>query len=98
MSVLSKRIAHGIREELLELVTLKGVGRIRARKLYEHGYKSLYDLLVADEREILRIPGFGPALVKAIKQQLKSATNGKKEDLEEKFEEIEQVSLEEYLW
>jgi helicase len=96
LSILSKRIAHGVKEELLELVALKGIGRVRARKLYEHGYRSIYDLAVADEKELLRIPGFGPALVKAIKQQLKSPVESQEEVEEERLEEAEQINLEEY--
>jgi helicase len=34
---LSKRIKYGVKEELLALVELKGIGRARARKLYNSG-------------------------------------------------------------
>ncbi|MEK0327749.1 MAG: DEAD/DEAH box helicase, partial [Nitrosopumilus sp.] len=34
---LRNRIVYGIREELLELVKIKGIGRVRARILYKHG-------------------------------------------------------------
>ena len=34
---LSKRVKYGVREELLALVELKGIGRARARKLYRAG-------------------------------------------------------------
>ncbi len=37
---LSLRVKHGVREELLPLVELKGVGRVRARKLFRAGIKS----------------------------------------------------------
>ena len=33
-------IKHGVKRELLELVKLPGIGRVRARLLYEHGYTS----------------------------------------------------------
>ncbi len=36
---LSKRIKYGVKEELLQLVELKGVGRVRARKLFNAGIK-----------------------------------------------------------
>ncbi len=36
---LSKRVKYGVKEELLMLVELKGVGRIRARKLFNAGIK-----------------------------------------------------------
>jgi helicase len=37
---LSQMIKHGVRRELLELVKLPGIGRVRARILYEKGYTS----------------------------------------------------------
>ncbi len=61
-----KRVAHGIREELLPLVKLPGVGRKRARTLYAYGYRSLSDVLSADPRVIQNLPGFGPGVVKKI--------------------------------
>jgi len=35
---LSFRIRYGVREELLDLVRLRGIGRVRARLLYRAGY------------------------------------------------------------
>ncbi len=39
------RIRHGVKEELLDLVELKGIGRVRARKLFRAGIKSKEDLI-----------------------------------------------------
>ncbi|MFA6065540.1 MAG: DEAD/DEAH box helicase [archaeon] len=36
---LSKRVKYGVKEELLLLVELKGIGRVRARKLFNAGIK-----------------------------------------------------------
>ncbi len=44
------RIKHGVREELIELVQLKGIGRARARKLYSAGITSLKALV--EKREL----------------------------------------------
>ena len=41
---LRRRISYGIREELLDLVRVKGIGRVRARILFKHGIKNLDDL------------------------------------------------------
>ena len=38
------RVSYGVREELLPLVRLKGVGRVRARVLHSSGLRSLEDL------------------------------------------------------
>lgn len=49
------RILEGVKEELLELIRLKNIGRVRARKLYNAGIKTIKDLLTKQStaREIL---------------------------------------------
>jgi len=68
--VLSERIRHGVREELLELVRLRGVGRVRARALYQAGYTSIKKLRAASPEELMRVPGIGPAVARMIKEQI----------------------------
>lgn len=63
------RVRYGIREELLELASLKGIGRIRARILFKHGYEKLSDLRQVPEEELGKIRGIGPALAKDILKQ-----------------------------
>jgi helicase len=41
---LTLRIKYGVKNELLELVQLRGIGRARARKLYESGIKGIKEL------------------------------------------------------
>jgi helicase len=63
------RIHYGVKEELLPLVKLKNIGRIRARKLWLNGIRSLRDLRkVPLERLRLMV---GPNIAKMIKDQLK---------------------------
>jgi helicase len=38
------RIKHGVKEELINLVSIKGIGRKRARKLWESGVRNASDL------------------------------------------------------
>jgi helicase len=38
------RIRYGIKEELLDLVRLEQIGRVRARRLYGNGIKSVQDI------------------------------------------------------
>ena len=64
------QMQYGIREELLELVQLRGVGRVRARALWAKGYKALRDLQKADPGDLARIPVIGTALAKKIVEQL----------------------------
>ncbi|APW97051.1 ski2-like helicase [Halobiforma lacisalsi AJ5] len=47
------RVEHGVSEELLELVSVGGVGRKRARRLYERGIEEPADLRSADKGVVL---------------------------------------------
>ncbi|MFC4436143.1 MULTISPECIES: ATP-dependent DNA helicase [Natrialbaceae] len=47
------RVEHGVSEELLELVSVRGVGRKRARQLYEVGIEEPADLRSADKGVVL---------------------------------------------
>jgi len=67
---LKTRVQYGIREELLELVRLKGVGRVRARQLYNNGYKKLSDLKLVDVDTLTKIPQIGKSLAKDIHTQI----------------------------
>ena len=70
LEVVTARVVHGVREELLELVTaLRGVGRVRARVLYNFGFRTLEDLARASVREIASLPGFGEKLAESIIEQ-----------------------------
>jgi len=62
-------VRYGIKEELLELATLRGIGRIRARILFRHGYEKISDLGKASEDELGRIKGIGLGLAKDILKQ-----------------------------
>lgn len=70
LSHLLLRVENGIKEDLLAVITLRGVGRYRARVLAANGYKTLDDLRHADPRALQRLPGFGPTLVANLKKQL----------------------------
>ena len=71
LAILRKRIVYGIKEELIELVQIKGIGRIRARKLYGRGIKSIDDLKKIPVEKLAEIDKIGPALADNIKSQLK---------------------------
>jgi len=47
------RVEHGVGDELLELVSVGGVGRKRARRLYEAGIEEPADLRTADKGVVL---------------------------------------------
>jgi helicase len=65
------RVKYGIREELLPLVRLRGIGRVRARMLYSSSVRSLADLRKVPTESLSRI--IGPALARSVKEQLNQA-------------------------
>jgi len=70
LEVLNRRIADGVREELLDLVRLRGVGRVRARNLFNNGYKSQTHLAGADPEKLSRVPKIGPKVAEQILSQV----------------------------
>ncbi len=48
-----KRVEYGVREELLDLAGVRGVGRKRARRLFEAGIETRADLRDADKSVVL---------------------------------------------
>ncbi len=65
---LTTRLQYGVQEELLELVQLRGIGRVRARALHRRGLTSLRAIQKADALTIANI--LGPALAKSVKEQV----------------------------
>lgn len=57
ISILRKRVKHGIRKELVPLVMLKHVGRVRARILWNAGARKLSDLKKIPAPELERLLG-----------------------------------------
>ncbi len=64
------RLKHGVKTELLELVRLRGIGRIRGRMLHNYAYRSLADLHRAPAGELAKVPTIGSVVAKSIKKQL----------------------------
>jgi helicase len=62
------RLEYGAKEELLALLRLKGIGRVRARKLYFNGIKSIDAVRTADHTTLRAL--IGDALARSIKEQL----------------------------
>jgi len=67
---LQDRMRYGIKEELLELVQIRGIGRIRGRSLFKAGYHKLSDIKRASEQELARVPYMGVETAKSIKRQV----------------------------
>ncbi|RMF91798.1 MAG: DEAD/DEAH box helicase [Methanobacteriota archaeon] len=67
---LESRVKYGVKEELLELVSLKGIGRARARALYRRGFRTVADLKRADIADIAKVELIGKKTAENIKKQL----------------------------
>ena len=68
---LRKRIVYGIKDELLDLVRVKGIGRVRARILFKHGIKDLSDLAKIPVNTLADIDKIGPTIADNIKSELR---------------------------
>ena len=65
------RVKYGVREELLPIVSLRGVGRVRARRLFDSGFDSIEKLKKANVSTLMIIPGIGRKLAEEILKQVK---------------------------
>lgn len=66
---LMTRVRYGVKEELIDLVAFRGVGRNRARILFNHGIRSRSDIAAIDESELANIPKIGSVLASKMKDQ-----------------------------
>ena len=69
---LRTRVLYGVKEELLELVTLHGVGRVRARSLFAAGYRGVAELKGASAAELARLPAIGERVAAEILAQVEA--------------------------
>jgi helicase len=67
---LVERVSKGIKKELLPIVQLEGVGRVRGRIIFNAGYQTIEDLKHASIEELTNLPSVGPRLAKKIKEQV----------------------------
>jgi len=93
---LMKRIEKGVKKELLPIVKLEGVGRIRGRMLYNAGFKTIEDIKHAAIEDIVKLPLIGPRLAKKIKEQVGGFVKREEWKKLEKGDDWEQKSLTEY--
>ena len=91
---LQVRCAKGVKPELVPLVELEGVGRVRARALYNAGYKTLEELTHVSLTNLMNVPMIGPALAKKIKEQVGGIIKAEEwEKLKSKSTDITEQSL-----
>lgn len=68
------RIRHGVKEELLDLVRLKGIGRVRARSLFTAGFSDTSKIANTAETHLAAVSNIGAGVAKSIKEQLRTKT------------------------
>jgi helicase len=68
-STYSVRIESGIKKELVPLVSLRGIGRVRARMLYKMGIKTLEEVAKAPIEKLTQLRGVTPTLALNIKEE-----------------------------
>ena len=77
------RVQYGCKKELLNLVSLKGIGRIRARALYASGFKTIGDLHKVPLKRIADVKTIGIAIARSIKKQIGESDKDIERDLSE---------------
>ncbi len=70
LNVIRQRISYGIKPELVELVKIKGIGRVRSRILYKNGLHNMQDLAQISISKLAEIEKIGLVLAESIKMQL----------------------------
>jgi helicase len=68
---LRTRIRYGVKEELLPLVVLEGIGRVKARALYNAGFTDVPKIARASQARLASVPKIGPTVADKLKYQLK---------------------------
>jgi helicase len=67
---LRERIEKGVKKELLPIVKLEGIGRVRGRIMYNAGFETVEAIKTAKLEELMNLPLIGPRLAKRIKEQV----------------------------
>ncbi|HID19593.1 MAG TPA: DEAD/DEAH box helicase [Methanophagales archaeon] len=66
---LKDRIRHGVKTDLLRLVSIKGVGRVIARRFYSAGFRNEEEVANADLEKLGRVHGVGAKRAEKIKKE-----------------------------
>ncbi|MEM2892928.1 MAG: DEAD/DEAH box helicase [Candidatus Bathyarchaeia archaeon] len=88
LSQLSERVKHGVKAELLPLVKLRGIGRVRARMLHDAGFRTIESLRRAPLTRLAGVPLIGGKLARLIKEQVGGVVE------EEEWRQLEELEAE----
>jgi len=64
------RVENGCKKELLNLISLKGIGRIRSRALFNEGFKTINELRGVPITRLAEVKTIGPRIAESIKKQI----------------------------
>jgi len=93
---LTERVDKGVKKELLPIIKLEGVGRIRGRIIYNAGFKTIEDIKHTAIENLVNLPLIGPKLAKKIKEQVGGFVKKEEWKKLKKGEAWEQKALTEY--
>jgi helicase len=93
---LIERVEKGIKTELLPIVKLQGVGRVRGRIMYNAGFQTVEAIKHAPLEDLTNLPLIGPRLAKKIKEQVGGFVKKETWEKLEKGDEWKQKSLADY--
>jgi len=85
------RVKHGVRDELLDLVRVRGVGRVRARRLYEAGIEDRNDLRDASADRVASL--IGPKTAETVLEEVGRDETADEMDANASVEQTEQSSI-----
>ena len=66
IDALALRVKDGVGSDILALTRLRGIGRVRGRRLYRAGYSSLQVIASATPEAISELPGFSKSLAEDV--------------------------------
>ena len=76
LATLRTRLRSGIKEELVELASIRGVGRVRARAIYDAGLRSISDIRAASPARLATIRQIGPTVAESIMRSVSGKPAG----------------------
>jgi helicase len=77
------QVKYGCKKELLNLVQIKGIGRVRARSLFNEGFLTINDLRDVPIKRLAKIKTIGDSIAKSIKDQIGEKSKDSNMDLSE---------------
>jgi helicase len=72
IDIVTMRVERGIKKELIPLISVKGIGRVRARRLFDSGYTDLDILRKATLNGLSSVEGIGRQIALQIQNQLRT--------------------------